>query len=295
MEMATMTRQSSLAALLATLFTLLLPPVAHAGTLYLGTDNSIGGPGLLGIYTTNGPTVTSKTVVFPADGRQFNGVGEGLGLIEIVTGGWGHEFDKRDLAGNMITQSDNFFTPYATVNEDFAGNGKQIWRLVYTASARGLYLLNPDGTTNQAHTLLGNPGLVGLTFAGPQLWASDFDTGTIGTVNTSTDTYAPLFTPSGLPAQVGGLAYDAGGGVLWIGSGGVIAPFDLAGNRLGANVDTTGQLGSGFIDGVAFINGPTVVPEPASLISVGLGAGLVLAYRWRWRRGRERGREYLPT
>jgi hypothetical protein len=262
--------------LILLLLPLLLPIESQAGTLYLGTDNTIGSSGILGIYATNGAAVTSKTAVNPADGRSFNGVGEGLGLNGIVTGGWGHEFDTRNLAGNLISQSNNFFTPYPTVNEDFAGNGSQIWRVVYSPT---IYLLNPDGTTNQAHTLSGASGLVGLTFVGRQLWAGDFNAGTIGTVNTTTDTYTPVFTPAGLTAEVGGLAYDAGSGVLWVGSQAVIAPFDLAGNRLGANIDTSGELGSaGFIDGLAFV--PNSVPEPGSLTLLGLGVASFGSIAW---------------
>ena len=266
----------SKAAMAALAIALLIPfPVvtqAGTGTLYLGSDSTIGSSGILGIYGTNGANVTSKTAVNPVDGRQFNGVGEGIGLTGIVTGGWGPEFDKRDLGGNLISQSNNFFTPYPTVNEDFAGNGSQVWRVVYGPT---IYLLNADGTTNQAHTLSGASGLVGLTFAGSQLWASDFNVGTIGTVNTSTDTYTVVFTPTGLPGQVGGLAYDASAGVLWIGSSGVIAPFDLAGTRLGANVDTSGQFGGGgFIDGLAFV---ASVPEPSSIVLLGSGLLALLA------------------
>lgn len=265
-----MTRKASLVALVATLFALLVSPAVHAGTLYLGSDVTIGGAGTLGIYTTNGAAVSSQTAVAPADGRQFNGVGEGLGLTGIVTGGWNHEFDKRDLAGNLISQSDNF--PFGAVNEDFAGNGSQLWRVVYGPT---IYLLNADGTVNQAHTLSGASGLVGLTFVGSQLWAGDFNAGTVGTVDTLTDTYTPVFTPTDLPGEVGGLAYDALAGVLWIGSTGVIAPFDLAGNRLGPNVDTSGQFGGGFIDGLAFID--TSVPEPGTLVLFGGGLLAVLA------------------
>jgi hypothetical protein len=234
---------------------LFFPAVVQAGgTLYLGSEGQLTA---LGIFTTNGPTVTSQTQVGTA-GYDFNGVGEGAGLTGIVTGALDSgNFNTRDLAGNLIGSFTNATPGY--LNEDFAGNGTELWR-ANSNNPPTIYKLDPtNGNTLETHILAGASQLVGLTFVGSQIWAGDFGAGTVGTVDTTLDTYTPVFNAFG-STLLGGLAYDSTNGVLWVGSFDVIRPYSTAGVVLGPDVSTTAVY-PGFIDGLAY-----VVPEPSSLV-----------------------------
>ncbi len=250
----------------------------RAGTLYLGSETELTA---LGIFTTNGPTVTSQTSVATA-GFNFNGVGEGAGLTGIVTGAAdSRNFNTRDLAGGLIGSFPDA-TP-ANLNEDFAGNGTELWRA--NSSGAIIYKLNPaNGSTLATHTLTGASQLVGLTFVGSQLWAGDFVAGTVGTVDTAFDTYTPVFSPFA-PFALGGLAYDSTSGVMWVGSSSVIHPYNTAGTSMGPDVDTS-LVYPGFIDGLAFIP----VPEPGTLLLVGTAIFSMAAVRRRRVRPTDPGR-----
>jgi hypothetical protein len=58
---------------------------------------------------------------------------------------------------------------------------------------------------------------------------------------------------------------------LWVGSqGGSVTPFDLAGNIIGASFQPFGNI-SQTIDGLTFLGEVTQIPEPGTLVLLGLG------------------------
>ena len=251
------------------------PPVAVQADpiLFLGSESQQTS---LGIFTTNGASVTSQTAVGTA-GSPFNGVGEGAGLTGIVTRALSSgDFDTRTLTGNLISSFTHATPGY--LNEDMAGNGIDLWSA--NSASPTIYKLDPaNGNTLDTRTLTGVSQLVGMTFVGSQLWAGDFGAGTIGTIDLTLNKYTPAF--SAFSAQtLGGLAYDPLNSVLWVGSFSLLRPYSTGGTILGPDVDTS-AIYPGFIDGSAFIeNAPAnEVPEPGTLLLMGTGVGTFLARR----------------
>ena len=72
---------------------------------------------------------------------------------------------------------------------------------------------------------------------------------------------SPVFNT---PANAGGLAYDAGAGVVWVGlQGGMVVPYDVTGLQLDPGFQPFGAIDE-TIDGLEFVCAPTVTAPSAT-------------------------------
>ena len=138
--------------------------------------------------------------------------------------------------------------------------------------------LNP--VTGVALKIYAQSDIVGMALVGNTLWISKWGGRTVGTWDPATNTYAAVFST---PNNAGGLAYDPGNSILWVGmEGGTVTPYSLAGAVLGASFSPFGNI-SDTIDGLTFLGeGNQGTPEPGTFVLV--SAGLAMAGYLRRRR-----------
>lgn len=170
-----------------------------------------------------------------------------------------------DLDGNLLSTISTSL-PAACCNVDFARTEQSLYRASYS---RGIYELDPQtGATRSFREL---EDVVGMTYAAGNLWISRWSVGQVGTWNPQSNVFTPVFT---LSTRVGGLAYDADSGVLWVGRQfGIVEPYNLQGQVIGPSFRPFGAIDE-TIDGLAYI-----VPEPASVLLVVFGGLLIFRRR----------------
>jgi hypothetical protein len=162
------------------------------------------------------------------------------------------------------------------VSEDLAFDGTHIVSADYSSGT--LDRINPaTGMIDSSITIGGLPLGVSLD-GGTGFWVSDFGTAMVTHYDSLGNPLSSFASPS---ARGGGLAYDTTDGTLWIGDFGQVFHYTTAGVNLG---DGFAVPTPDLVDGLEFQAGPSVIPEPASLICLGIGAGTLLTYGWRRRR-----------
>ena len=170
-----------------TLALMLLSQEVFAGRLFLGNDD-VGTT--LGVCETNAETITGCSLIPLSGADRVNGVGEldGVNGSRLVTG-WvpDNRFDTRDLRGNILSSGTGGF-PNSAFNEDYAGNGSELWHVHFS---EGVFELDrANGAVLQQFPL---NGFVGITFVDSDLWVSNFNARTIGTFDVSSGLYTPVF------------------------------------------------------------------------------------------------------
>ena len=266
-------------AILAIMAPLALGQAARAdGTLFIGSDEGTfsGTVSDFGRYTTSGATVTGG-VNIPVS-YDLNGLGEGNGFLYAGNPD-DNTLNKIDYSGNILSTV-TAGVPIGQFNEDYAGNGTDLYHAFFGNSTSGEidHLDLTTGALLDSHQL---PfGAVGITFVGSTLWITNWSTHEVGTFDLATDAFTPVFTT---PNDAGALAYDPTSGVLWVGqdNGGFVLPCSTTGTSLGAGFQPFGDIAD-TIDGLAFV--PAPVPEPSALILAGLGGVTLLGFARR-RRG----------
>ena len=254
--------------------------VPASGILFAATDADEFAiptqPNQLAIMNVLGSNIVANNLVtttFP-----LNGMADGGGFL--YGGDPGSPTDsgqltKFDYAGNFISSTTITGGPAGCCHEDYAFDGTNMYRAHFpdqidkidpsSGNVLTTYFANSD------HPLAPSEP-IGMTFVGSQIWVSRWHSpddpllihGDVGTWDPTSNVYTHKFYT---PSLAGGLAYDAGHGILWVGRlGGCVEPYDLNGNVLGTG-DSNCQ-GAGYqpfgsiedtIDGLEFVASPLLI------------------------------------
>jgi hypothetical protein len=196
-----------------------------------------------------------------------------------------------DLASNTLyiaTPDFTTITPYSLttltpngqptisrpVSEDLAFDGTHIISADYSSGT--LDFINPKTGMIDSSLNIGGSPLGVSTDGGTGFWVSDFFAATVTHYDSLGNPLSSFASPS---PRGGGLAYDTTDGTLWIGDFGRVLHYTTTGTNLG---DGFAVPTPDLVDGLDFQ--PTVIPEPASLLCLGIGTGALLSYGWRRRR-----------
>lgn len=230
-----------------------------AGTLFVGTDaeefNSIT-PDRLGRFPTDGETVGTGEIIdleFP-----LNGLGLGDGFL-FSGDPLSNSLRRVGFDGNLISTVAAGFAPCALdedcKNEDMVFDGTNLYHAHWSSTTPPGNIQRIDKDTGAVLATYEQAEVVGMTMVGTEIWISKWGPREVGKWDPATNTFTKVF---GTPANAGGLAYDAGAKVLWVGlHGGLVAPYDLDGNPLGDGFKPFGDIAD-TIDGLEFVCAPTV-------------------------------------
>lgn len=265
--------------------TLLTAPVAMGGTLFIGADvedfqfapgvTTCPTPGCdrLGKADVTG-AVHNSTTVIPLD-FLINGMADAGGVLLAGTPS-ANALNTVDFNGNLLGSVAAPGIPNASCcNEEMlfvpqAGGPDKVYHAHFADAIREI-----DPVTGvQIGALFPQIDVVGMALVNGEIWISKWNGRRVGIWDPSTN----IFTEqsqfnanlAGL-GNTGALAFDPSNQILWVGSqGGLVTPFDLAGNILGPGFQPFGPIGQ-TIDGLTFLGEVTSVPEPGALVLLALG------------------------
>ena len=192
------------------------------GTLFAVTDEFAflhSATGEISMTPITGITPGATTLVtsdFPV-----NGIGPAAG--GLVYGGTPFDNLMRTVdpgTGATVTSVTAGFSTAdgnLTANEQFAFNGTTLYHVQF-GNGGGLGSIQQlDPITGAVLATDVQSQMIGIVFAGNQLWVSSFLGKSVGTFDFASNTYTPKFTLAGAG---GGLAYDSSTGTLWVGETG---------------------------------------------------------------------------
>lgn len=254
---------------------------AHAGFLIAARDTedfAATGTDQLAKTTTTGATAGVTSLI--NTNYQVNGIGDGGGFLyagSAIT----DNFLKINYDGTLISSSTSPAYRNSCCNEDIAYDPAS--NTVY----RGLWsdaIVAVNGTTGALIKTYVQADVVGMAQVNGVIWISKWQGREVGTWDPLTNTYTKKFDTdgaAGINGNVGGLAFDPDSQILWIGfQGGLVAPWSLAGTKLGDGYQPFGNMAE-TIDGLVFLGEARTVPEPASLLLVGAGLVALVGLRRR--------------
>jgi hypothetical protein len=227
--------------------------------LVCGTDEfAFGGvaESLAGVHT-NGPKTVGNVEIFDID-FPLNGITSAHGHLVA-----GQPEDVGDAAGNTLRElrdsapprilrtvspgSDSFSASCCNEQMVQAPDGK-FYHAHYGDVIQQLGLQSGQSVVVQTFQ---QTDIVGMASDGVSIWISNWDNRQVGTWDPTTNVFTPVFTT---PSNAGGLAWDLGSGVLWVGmEGGAVIPYDATGKQLGPGFQPFGDIQGNTVDGLAFV------------------------------------------
>jgi len=231
------------------------------GFLWSGTDNEeFTGttPSFLGVHRVDG------TIATPVVGSPFP-----LSLTPLVhlnglyaTGGYLTAGNPNTNTMSDVNYRGAYLSgptavpaiPNVCCNEDMALDMRDnfnmsVWH-VYFGTVAG----RVDRLQVSSHSLISSHPIndaVGITIVDCDLWITQWGGRAVGTFDPVTNTFTPVFFTN---TQPGGLAFDPGSRLLWVGfQGGNVTPFTLTGTVAGPTVQPFGPMGGNTVDGLEFV------------------------------------------
>jgi hypothetical protein len=231
------------------------------GALFAGTDEeefdgAVNGPDHLGRFRTNGPDVVRGKIL--STPYPINGMGNGKGFL-YAGDPFSNTIRKISYNGSLLGTFVGGFTA-SCCSEDMIRVGKYIYHAHYPSAIEKLN--RRTGALVQTYAQSDVVGMAMVTggaasskvlkraYSSGQIWITHWGAGQVGTWDPATNTFTPQFST---PAVAGGLAWDAGNSVLWVGlGGGSVIPYHLDGTPYNAGFQPFGPIGD-TVDGLEFI------------------------------------------
>jgi hypothetical protein len=256
------------------------PAQAHGhsrGVLFVGTDTEEFhgaplGPDRLGRFRTRGPNMVDSTIITTS--YPINGMTNARGFL--YSGDPNSNVIRRISYNGRLLRTTVAAFPPTCCSEDMVLDGRFLYHAHYPSAIEKLNAR----TGALVQTFPQAVGVVGMTFVDDdddddgdrhkyrrfdstaslawfhhdnddrQIWVTRWAARQVGTWDPATNAFTPRFTT---PDLAGGLAWDSGRKVLWVGlRGGRVVPYRLNGTPYNAGFLPFGPIGD-TIDGLEFV------------------------------------------